>query len=194
VALAGTNSARATFVIDNVDALDSVNFSKAANQTTFSGTVLSPSDVSFSATGNVDVASGNATITPVKDGVLTFLQITPVNSLLFNGFSFRGQLESAGTITLTVQDAQGDTAQTFHFTVSNANKDFSPFGISGLPTDETIKFLTISDSDGFKSLKQFAFDEVAPVPETSTWVMMILGFLGLGVLACRRKNNLLRFA
>jgi hypothetical protein len=35
---------------------------------------------------------------------------------------------------------------------------------------------------------------VATVPEPSTWVMMILGFLGLGFLAYRRKNSALRFA
>ena len=32
------------------------------------------------------------------------------------------------------------------------------------------------------------------VPEPSTWAMMILGFLGLGWLAYRRKNSTLRFA
>jgi PEP-CTERM motif len=188
VAFAGVNSANATFVIDNVNASDSVDFTKAKNQATFFGTVLSPDDVSFSATGNVDVANGNATIKPIKNGTLTSLTIAPVNSLLFDGFSFRGQLEKAGTITLTVQDAQGDAPQTFHFAVSNANKDFSAFGISGLPTDETIKSIIISDSDGFKSLKQFAFDEVAPVPEPSTWAMMIVGFMGLGFVAYRKRR------
>jgi hypothetical protein len=32
------------------------------------------------------------------------------------------------------------------------------------------------------------------VPELSTWAMTILGFLGLGFVAYRRKNHLLRFA
>jgi hypothetical protein len=31
-------------------------------------------------------------------------------------------------------------------------------------------------------------------PEPSTWAMMILGFLGLGWMAYRRKNSALRFA
>jgi hypothetical protein len=34
---------------------------------------------------------------------------------------------------------------------------------------------------------------VAAVPEPSTWVMMILGFCGLGFMAYRRKNSA-RFA
>jgi hypothetical protein len=32
------------------------------------------------------------------------------------------------------------------------------------------------------------------VPEPSTWAMMILGFLGLGFLAYRRKGKALSFA
>jgi len=30
---------------------------------------------------------------------------------------------------------------------------------------------------------------VAPVPEPSTWAMMILGFVGVGVMAYRRKSK-----
>jgi hypothetical protein len=32
-----------------------------------------------------------------------------------------------------------------------------------------------------------------PVPETSTWLMMILGFLGVGFVAYRRKTNTMNF-
>jgi hypothetical protein len=35
---------------------------------------------------------------------------------------------------------------------------------------------------------------VAPVPEPSTWAMMILGFFGVGFLAYRRKGAGLRVA
>jgi hypothetical protein len=34
------------------------------------------------------------------------------------------------------------------------------------------------------------FEGVAAVPEPSTWAMMILGFLGLGFMAHRRKNSM----
>ena len=33
-------------------------------------------------------------------------------------------------------------------------------------------------------------DRVSAVPETSTWAMMILGFMGIGFLAYRRKGQL----
>jgi len=137
----------------------------------------------------VDVANGNATIKPIKDGSLTSLTVTPVNGNLFDGFSFRGQLSVAGTITLVVTDNQGDPSQTFSFSVAKANQEFSALGITGIPTDETIKSIVISDSDGFNSIKQMAFDQIAAVPEPSTWAMMILGFAGLGFMAYRRKSS-----
>jgi hypothetical protein len=37
-------------------------------------------------------------------------------------------------------------------------------------------------------------DPVTPVPEPSTWAMMIIGFLGLSFLAYRRKGSMLRIA
>jgi hypothetical protein len=50
---------------------------------------------------------------------------------------------------------------------------------------ETITFSVVASSDGLS----FEFDNVAAaVPELSTWTMMILGFFGLGYLACRRKS------
>jgi hypothetical protein len=44
------------------------------------------------------------------------------------------------------------------------------------------------------SVDDFFFGAVAPVPEPSTWAMMILGFLGLGFLAYRRSGSTLRIA
>jgi PEP-CTERM motif len=34
---------------------------------------------------------------------------------------------------------------------------------------------------------------VEAVPEPSTWAMMILGFLGVGFVAYRRKSNVMQF-
>jgi hypothetical protein len=33
----------------------------------------------------------------------------------------------------------------------------------------------------------------SPVPETSTWAMMILGFFGVGFMAYRRRSNTMAF-
>jgi hypothetical protein len=40
----------------------------------------------------------------------------------------------------------------------------------------------------------FSATFTADVPEPSTWVMMIVGFCGVGFLAYRQKNGTLRFA
>src|SRR6266576_5415791 len=71
--------------------------------------------VGIHTTGNVDTGSGFANIKPVKNGSLTELIFTPENPNLFADFSFRGQLNRAaeGTVTVTVQDNQGNAAQTF---------------------------------------------------------------------------------
>ena len=46
--------------------------------------------------------------------------------------------------------------------------------------------------DGFLGRGDIAV--TSGVPEPSTWAMMILGFLGLGFMAYRRKNSALQFA
>jgi PEP-CTERM motif len=62
---------------------------------------------------------------------------------------------------------------------------FNPFSTTG--TDFTIN-LTLSSAAG-----QIASDtiniDVGAVPEPSTWAMMILGFMGVGFVAYRRKPN-----
>jgi hypothetical protein len=46
--------------------------------------------------------------------------------------------------------------------------------------------------DGFEGRADIAV--TSGVPESSTWAMMIIGFLGLGWMACRRKNTTFRLA
>jgi hypothetical protein len=45
------------------------------------------------------------------------------------------------------------------------------------------------NDDGYADNLSFVADPVTAVPESSTWGMMILGFAGIGLVACRRKNN-----
>ena len=55
--------------------------------------------------------------------------------------------------------------------------------ITGLPSFNEV--VVTSDQNAFE------FDNVAAaVPEPSTWAMIILGFLGLGYLAYRRKSSM----
>jgi len=51
---------------------------------------------------------------------------------------------------------------------------------------------TIDEADGASASGSghFNVSAVDPVPEPSTWTMMIVGFCGLGFMAYRRKNNM----
>jgi len=47
--------------------------------------------------------------------------------------------------------------------------------------------LTLPDSPQYNAIDNFSF--AGGVPEPSTWAMMVLGFLGIGFMAYRRKSN-----
>jgi PEP-CTERM motif len=180
----------------NDDALNLANLKDSSSTT---GTVISPNDVAITVVGNADFASGEATIKPIKDGILTTLTFTPTNPNLFDSFSFRGQdLVANQVINVIIQDNQGNAPQTLTFTESNANADFDRVGIVAALAGETIKWVEISNSGGFKESKQFAFDPAVGVqghggvPEPATWLMLIAGFGLVGAAARYGRINLVR--
>ena len=134
--------------------------------------------VGIHTTGNVDTGSGFANIKPVKNGSLTELIFTPADPNLFADFSFRGQLNAAagGTVTVTVQDNQGNPAQTFTLTGLGKNKDFARQGI--ISTDgETILSVTLTSD--FKEVKQIEFSLAGfRVPDSGSTVMLLGVALG----------------
>jgi hypothetical protein len=57
---------------------------------------------------------------------------------------------------------------------------------------ETFSSLTLNSSGNISDIKQVRVDiagNVRAVPEPSTWAMMVLGFLGLGFMAYRRRGQ-----
>jgi hypothetical protein len=189
-ALAFSGAAHATFMLDTNPIGADYNF---AGTTTgveaFSGTVGS-NTITGTTNEPVNTANGLAAINrPPQGSPFTTVTFDPVNGV-FNEFSFRGQLVNTGTITLTL--VSNDGTQIFTFPNVQANADFSAFGIVATPgSGETTSSLSIS-STGFNSVKQIGFGTagvVAAVPETPTWAMMLLGFMGVGFLAYRRKGQ-----
>jgi hypothetical protein len=72
------------------------------------------------------------------------------------------------------------------------NRGLSFFGFeSDLNNIKTIEiFANINHVSYSFELDNFTYEAVSPpVPEPSTWAMMIVGFLGVGWLAYRRKNG-----
>ena len=138
--------------------------------------------VDIHTTGNVNTGSGFATIKPIKDGSLTELIFTPENPNLFADFSFRGQLNDAanGTVTVTVQDNQGNAAQIFIFTGLGGPNDFARQGIISLD-GETIQSVTLTSD--FKEVKQIEFSFAqGGVPDSGTTAMLLgTALAGIGL-------------
>jgi hypothetical protein len=80
--------------------------------------------------------------------------------------------------------------------VSNDN-DFLPTQVvNGVTVANTnnIYVFGFTDADLAKYGASFTPQQVAAIPEPSTWAMMLAGFAGLGALAWRRKNGASRLA
>lgn len=105
-----------------------------------------------------------------------------VHNISFDfGGLFGGGIASAGVsinggpaTTITSSNSITGTSSLDHFSFS------SGAAISTLT-------LTLPDTPIYNAIDNFSF--TAAVPEPSTWVMMILGFGGLGFLAYRRKRH-----
>jgi hypothetical protein len=152
-----TLSASATFIVDTDPGgeklfIDNANKDVSDFQGFVGANNSSAPHVGIHTTGNVNTGSGFANIKPIKDGSLTELIFTPEDPNLFADFSFRGQLIDAanGTVTVTVQDNQGNAAQTFTFTGLGGPNDFARQGIISLD-GETIQSITLSSD--FKEVK-----------------------------------------
>jgi hypothetical protein len=186
----GATPAKAGFIFEIGSASNQINFDKATNVTSFTGSVQG-SEVSFASVHSVDVASGNATIKP-HTGILTSLTATPESGANFTEFSTRGQLMAAGSVTLTVID-QHNTSFSHTFTGLSANADFSALEVIAVAgSGETIKSVSVT-SDGFKELKQeaFGYDPIGTgsVPEPASLVMAALPMSLLALVLIRRRNS-----
>jgi uncharacterized protein (TIGR03118 family) len=64
------------------------------------------------------------------------------------------------------------------------------FGTGGANGDPNTLFFT----DGINGEHDGLFGSISPVPEPSTWAMMILGFAGIGFMAYRRRKSTVALA
>jgi PEP-CTERM motif len=120
----------------------------------------------------------------------------PLVSGSFN-FSFNGVNEPALTWPVGylhfVNDAYagGDTHFWMGFTSLNDGSYSIGMWDKAIPHQSEISVLGVNDWQGItREMTPIA----SPVPEPSTWAMMIIGFAGLGFMAYRRKNGAARFA
>jgi PEP-CTERM motif len=116
------------------------------------------------------------------DAATATFQVDATNHTLVSGtVTLQGKGPEAGVYTFSAQ-AMGP----FDGSATNGATMVLASGIqNGLP-EELITEVTIGSSFAFP----FTDLSLAPaVPEPSTWVMMILGFAGVGFMAYRRRNS-----
>ena len=106
-------------------------------------------------------------------------------------FSIKGD----GNIFFKVSAVKADgTPETFNFAsvLGNGQNGFDFTAKNGEVITDIDLFLgatgNITDFEHFR-IDTTPIPTVAAVPETSTWIMMIAGFLGVGGLAMRRRRN-----
>jgi MYXO-CTERM domain-containing protein len=119
-----------------------------------------------------------------NDGISKLATATDVFSLIGTGdvTVFVRANETDGSIKLFAFDLTA-----LFGPLGNGQNGFTLTAING----ETIDSFRVVDQGGvITDFEHYRIDvAVAAVPEASTWAMMILGFLGVGGLAMRRRRN-----
>jgi hypothetical protein len=124
------------------------------------------------------------------------------NGFVGNPFGGTGSTiaNSTGGVVGTYVDPTGSFALVGAYTGGLGFTDTVPFTIGSsdtitVPTGATLLYFGLPDAAGFNGVSGYYQDNsgsfdvvVTPVPEATTWAMMILGFFGVGFMAYRRKR------
>jgi hypothetical protein len=86
--------------------------------------------------------------------------------------------------------ANGVTVTDLHFGLApGSNGVYYPTAQPGHPAGQWTNPDPSGNNPGITSTLNIYADFTAPIPEASTWAMMILGFAGVGFMAYRRRNQ-----
>jgi hypothetical protein len=171
-----------------------------------SGPVTLPAGASFSTTGVVQLVTGNLTnhyLEPLND-LSRYLAIATNNSsgsvtisglnITYGGL-YWGSVDRYNSLELFLSDGSTKTYGGCDIVGClpgqvNTGKDvYVNFNVLGGDITKVIMSSGFAafEADNFAVVNQTS--SVKPVPEASTWAMMIIGFIGVGFLAYRRKSK-----
>ena len=156
---------------------------------TLSGGTVYNSDQPFADIPKGGVFGGNflaAGPTSGEPATLTFK--TPVSYLSF----LVGSPDTYNDLKITSTTGIYDfTTSSLSFPVTNGDQSFSQYvQFRTTVLGENILSATFDNIPARDAFETANFSITAPVPEASTWAMMILGFVGVGFMAYRRKDGI----
>jgi PEP-CTERM motif len=91
------------------------------------------------------------------------------------------------TYFLNISNSTLTATMIFSFVSLSTDQPTLLISTSSYPGED---FQTGAGTYGWRTVLTGSLDPVTAVPEPSTWAMMILGFAGIGFMACRSKNKL----
>jgi hypothetical protein len=131
-------------------------------------------------------ASGQAKITPFAT---TFNDLTMTASGTASAFTaLLLDVKVPGTETLTFSSPTPITSGATQVVTANGENFILVSAING----ETFSSLSFTSTGNLSSVEQVRVDiagNVRAVPEPATWAMMVLGFVGVGFMAYRRRGH-----
>ena len=114
-----------------------------------------------------------------------------VGNVTGDGTGNSGVYTGSSSIALQINGATVGTYTNSNVTVGDVNWEQFTYDFAATGTSTGLAFLNATSGDNYAGLDDVSITTLASaVPEPSTWVMMILGFCGLGRLAYRRQNSL----
>lgn len=143
-----------------------------------------PGSVGFVWTG------GTLTVDSVLSGQLTTLEISfsiPVAAFAFNwGAGFPSW-------KLSAYDDRSNRLGSYDLPIGRSSNAGDFVGIASTSSNISYARLAVPDDGDWISIDNFTFGDpatpVAAVPEPSTWALMLLGFVGLGLAGYRRSRR-----
>jgi hypothetical protein len=161
---------------------------------TFSGTLTAADTLRLTASGS-PCLQGAVVFCTNAAGVVVTAGSEPVGGLLANASTTFGSLlltiggvteQIFATNAINGLGSASPPSSLFLPETSLSALGFGPFSLVNPTLTFTVSDTTRTDNTGGFTLTG---PGVGAVPESSTWVMMILGFVGIGFMAYRRKNN-----
>lgn len=160
------------------------------------GTNHGPVAVTFTSTAALDFANGNATIKPSATGHLASFPDLTISTPghTFTDLLFDVQLVKTTPLSLTLEAFSGTTMEgTVTYPVSGFDPLKHDADLHFIVADSAgLTSVVLTSSSGLKEVKHLdisGFSGGSSVPEPSTWGMMVLGLVGLGLTAARRTGR-----